>query len=169
MLVSSLAMTAHSADVRKIKPGDLRQAPNDVQTPEKIDTGHIQRPKADLTITAMPLYPANPKKGGTVRFTAKVINMRLAGSAASQGGIRVGGESSPQLFPVPALAPNAVHTITRYQHMAQLGNCRVAFIADANGDMAESNENNNEKSTDFSVKEHNEHNNAIKMSITVGP
>ena len=153
MLVSSLAMTAHSADVKKIKPGDLRQAPKVVQTPEKIDTGNIQRPKPDLTITAMQLYPANPKKGDTVRFTAKVINMGLAASAASQGGIRVGGESSPQLFPVPALAPNAVHTITRYQHMAQPGNFRVAFIADANGAVAESNENNNEKFTDFRVKD----------------
>jgi hypothetical protein len=70
---------------------------------------------------------------------------------------------------VPALAPNAVHTITRYQHIAQPGHFRVAFIADASGAVAESNENNNEKFTDFSVKEHNEHNNAIKVSITVGP
>ena len=83
MLVSSLTVTAHSADVRKIKPGDLRQAPKVVQTPQKIDTGNIQRPKPDLTITAMQLYPANPKKGDTVRFTAKVINMGLATSAAS--------------------------------------------------------------------------------------
>lgn len=153
MLVSGLAMTAHSADVKKIKPSDLRQAPKVVQTPEKIDTGNIQRLKPDLTITAMQLYPANPKKGDTVRFTAKVINMGLAASAASQGGIRVGGESSPQLFPVPALAPNAVHTITRYEHMAQPGNFRVAFIADASGAVAESNENNNEKFTDFRVKD----------------
>jgi subtilase family serine protease len=65
----------------------------------------------------------------------------------------VGGESSPQLFPVPALAPNAVHTITRYQHMAQPGNFRVAFIVDVNGAVAESNENNNEKFTDFRVKD----------------
>jgi len=153
MLVSSLAMPAHSAEVKRIKPGDIRQVPQVVQTPRKIDTGNIQRPKPDLTITAMQLYPANPKKGDTVRFTAKVINMGLAASAASQGGIRVGGESSPQLFPVPALAPNAVHTITRYQHMAQPGNFRVAFIADANGAVAESNEKNNEKFTDFRVKD----------------
>jgi subtilase family serine protease len=153
LLVSSSAMTVHSAEVKKIKPGDIRQMPQVTRTPQKIDTGNIQRLKSDLSITAMQVYPANPKKGDTVRFTAKVINMGLAASTASQAGIRVGGETNAQLFPVPVLAPNAVHTITRYQSMTQPGRFRVTFIADANGNLAESNENNNAKYKDFTVKD----------------
>lgn len=151
--ISSLAMTVHSADVKKIKPGDIRQVPQVTKTPTKIDTGNIQRPKSDLSITAMQIFPANPKKGDTVRFTARVINMGLAASTATQAGIRVGGESNPQLFPVPALAPNAIHTITRHQMMTTPGHFRVTFIADANGNVAESNENNNSKYKNFTVKD----------------
>ena len=50
MLVSSFAMTAHSADVKKIKPGDMRQVPQVIQTPQRIDAGNIQRPKPDLKL-----------------------------------------------------------------------------------------------------------------------
>jgi len=153
MMVSSLAMTVHSAEVKKVKPGVLRQVPQAVQPPQKVDTDHIPRPKADLAITAIEIYPATPQKGQSVRFTAKVINMGLASSTASQAGIRVGGETNPQLFPVPALAPNAVHTITRWQHMATPGHFRVTFIADANGAVDETKENNNSHHKDFKVKD----------------
>jgi len=148
-----LAMPAHSAEVRKLNPTELQKAPKAVPTPQQIDTGHIARPKPDLQIMAMQIYPANPKKGDTVRFTAQVVNKGLASSPASQGGIRVGGESTPQTYPVPVLAPNAAYTLTRYQLMSTAGNFRVTFIADANGSVAESKENNNSQFKDFRVKD----------------
>ena len=98
MLVSSLAMTAYSADVRKIKPGDLRQAPKVVQTPEKIDTGHIQRPKPDLTITAMQLYPANPIVNDQIPVTATLKNIGDIPAGSFKIGVRIGGESQPRIM-----------------------------------------------------------------------
>ncbi len=153
VFVAGLSMPVHSAEVRKLNPAELQKAPKAVQTPQQIDTGHIVRPKPDLQVMAMQIYPANPKKGDTVRFTAQVVNKGLASASASQGGIRVGGESTPQTYPVPVLVPNAVHTITRYQLMSTAGNFRVTFIADANGSVAESKENNNSQFKDFRVKD----------------
>jgi len=153
VFVAGLALPVHSAEVRKLNPADLQKVPKAVQTPQQVDTGHIARPRPDLQITAIQVYPANPKKGDTVRFTAQVVNKGLAPSAASQGGIRVGGESTPQTYPVPVLAPNAVHTITRYQLMSTAGNFRATFIADANGTVAETKENNNSQFKDFRVKD----------------
>jgi hypothetical protein len=98
MLVSSLAMTAHSADVRKIKAGDLRQAPKVVQTPEKVDTGHIQRSKPDLTITAMQLYPANPIVNVQIRVTATLKNIGDIPAGSFKIGVRIGGESQPRIM-----------------------------------------------------------------------
>ena len=153
VFVAGLAMPVHSAEVRKLNPAVLQKAPKAVRTPQQVDTGHIARPKPDLQIMMMQIYPSNPKKGDTVRFTARIVNKGLASAAASQGGIRVGGESKPQTYPVPVLAPNAVHTITRYQVMSTAGNFRAAFIADANGSVAESKENNNSTFKDFRVKD----------------
>lgn len=153
LMVSSLAMTVHSAEVRKVKPGVLRQAPQAAQVPQKVDTDHIPKPKPDLAVMAIHISPATPQKGQSVRFTAKVINKGLAPSTASQAGIRVGGETNPQLFPVPALAPNAVHTITRWQHMGTPGNYRVTVLADAKGVVNETKENNNSQYKDFTVKD----------------
>jgi subtilase family serine protease len=153
LFVAGLAIPVHSAEVRKLNPAELQKAPKAVQTPQQIDTGHIARPKPDLQIMTMQIYPANPKKGDTVRFTAQIVNKGLASSTASEGGIRVGGETTPQTYPVPVLAPNAMHTITRYQLMSTAGNFRVTFIADANGSVAESKENNNSQFKDFRVKD----------------
>ena len=102
VFAAGLALPVHSAEVRKLNPADLQKVPKAVQTPQQVDTGHIARPKPDLQITAIQVYPANPKKGDTVRFTAQVVNKGLAPSAASRAASAWAGSRPPR--PIPYLS-----------------------------------------------------------------
>jgi len=151
VFIAGLAMPAHSAEVRKLNPVELQKAPKAVQTPQQVDTGHIAQPKPDLRILDIQISPANPKKGQSVYFTAKIVNKGMAPSAWCQGGIRVGGNPTPQIYSIPVLAPNAVHTVNQNQIMTAAGRFRVTFIADVNGTVAEIKEDNNSAFKDFTV------------------
>ena len=153
LMFSSAAMTAQSAEVRKINPDELQKAPKAVQTPAQIQVGRdpIPRPRPDLKIMDIQIAPANPKKGQSVYFTAKIVNKGLAPSPWCQGGIRVGGNPTPTIYSIPVLAPNAVHTVNRHQIMSTAGRFRVTFIADVNGSVAETNEINNSGFKDFQI------------------
>jgi len=153
LLVSSLAMTVHSAEVKKINPDEIRDVRKALPTKTQPSTQQIERLKPDLTITDMSITPATPKKGQSAIFTAKVLNKGAASAPWHQAAIRVGGDPNSPPISVHVLAPNASQQISRQVTINQAGKFRVTFIADPSGSVTEINETNNSKYLDFTVKD----------------
>jgi subtilase family serine protease len=153
LMISGSSLMAFAAETRVVTPDEIRKVKKARPQKTRVNTHHIKKPKPDLTITDMKIIPAAPKKGITVKFSAKVINKGLVDAPWHQAAIRVGGETHPPPISVHVLAPNASQAITRYVLMNQPGKFQVMFIADASGSVAESNENNNSKYTEFTVKD----------------
>jgi|GEM_PF-2165394 len=107
----------------------------------------------DLTITMMKITPTAPTTEDTIRFSAYVTNIGAATAPASKAGIRIGGETYPMLWNKPAITPQSSNAIVRLKRIERPGRYRVTFIADASNAVAESNENNNDKYLEFTVRE----------------
>ena len=122
-----------------------RQKYGQVKTPPRL--------APDLTITMMKITPAAPTTEDTIRFSAYVTNIGAATAPASKAGIRVGGETHPMLWNKPAITPQSSNAIVRLKRIERPGRYRVTFIADASDAVAESNENNNKKYLEFTVRE----------------
>jgi hypothetical protein len=65
--------------------------------------------------------------------------------------LRVGGETFPPSFPVPALAPGGTFTVTRTVNLNAAQNYRAEAIADVGSGVSETNEADNNMLLDFSV------------------
>lgn len=108
--------------------------------------------KPDLTVEDITITPPNPTTYDQILFKSVIKNIGKKASPASVAAMRVGGETEPQQFNIPALNPGAVHTIQRIQQLNVAQNYRVTVYADYPKAVKESNENNNEKYKDFTVK-----------------
>lgn len=117
------------------------------------ESGPVMRLKPDLTIKTMKIEPANPTTLDTIRFSAFVHNAGAANAPASKAGIRIGGETFPVLYTKPALTAGSSNAIVRLKKIERAGTYWVKFIADANNDVSEANENNNMGSLKFTVVE----------------
>lgn len=116
-------------------------------------TGRALSLKPDLTIATMKIYPVNPTTLDNIRFSAFVHNAGAADAPASKAGIKIGGETFPVLFTKPAITAGSSNAIVRFKKLERAGTYWVKFIADADQNVNESNENNNIGSLKFTVVE----------------
>ncbi len=116
------------------------------------DTPRAVVTKPDLTIREMKISPSNPTTLDTILFKAKVKNISKVSAAASKGGIKIGGESKPKLYPHGMLGPGKSAQISRSMRITRPGKYIVTFIADAGNDIAESKEANNIVKIKFTVR-----------------
>ena len=106
----------------------------------------------DLVVSSLSHSPASPITTDTITFTAVVKNVGTGQADASQLSLKVGGETTPPTFSVPALAPGATYEVQR-ELVLEVGaqNYLVTAKADVNNDVAESNEDNNQRTDTFHV------------------
>lgn len=107
--------------------------------------------KPDLKVDHITLTPTNPTTCDQILFKAVIKNNGKTASPASKAAIRIGGESYPQKFNIPALGPGAAHVIHRAETLDVDQNYKVTVYADYANAVSESNENNNETYKSFIV------------------
>ncbi len=140
----SISLNAGAADKStSMKPSASKQIP-------KVATSRIKT-KSDLTITKVKMYPTAPTTKNNISFTALIINKGTAAAPASKAAVYVGGETNPVKINVPALAPGASHSIMRKAQLNRPGKYRTKIIADADGAIHETKEDNNKVELDFRV------------------
>ena len=105
----------------------------------------------DLVISSFTHSPANPTTVDEITFTAVVKNIGTGSAGASTLSFKIGGESSPPTFSVPALAPNATYTVQRQLVLGVAQNYMNTAIADVDNNVTESDETNNQGTDTFSV------------------
>lgn len=105
----------------------------------------------DLVVFSLTHSPASPTTVDLITFTAVVKNIGTGSAGASTLSFRIGGESSPPTFSVPALAPGAIHTVQRQLVLGTAQNYMNTAIADVDNDVTESNEANNQTTDTFTV------------------
>ena len=106
---------------------------------------------ADLVVSSLSHSPASPITTDTITFTAVVKNVGTGQADASLLSLKVGGETTPPTFSVPALAPGATYEVQRELVLGVAQNYLVTAKADVNNDVAESNEDNNQRTDTFHV------------------
>ena len=95
--------------------------------------------------------PANPTTSDRITFTAVVKNQGNAKAGPSTLALWVGGETNPATFAVPALTPGATFSVERREVLNVAQNYRNTAMADYKKVVAESNENNNKRTHDYTV------------------
>lgn len=98
---------------------------------------------ADLSITSISHSPVKPSTGDMITFTAVVKNVGIRTAGPSMLSFKVGGETNPPVYSVPALRAGASHTIERTLQLNVAQNYRNTVTADINNAVNESNESNN--------------------------
>lgn len=98
---------------------------------------------ADLKIDSHTLTPTNPTTQDQITFTVVVSNGGTGLAVPSTLAFKVGGETYPQTYPVPALAPGQTHTIQRQIQLSTAQNYINTVTIDTTNTNAESDESNN--------------------------
>ncbi len=106
---------------------------------------------ADLRVKSLSHSPLNPSTADTITFTAVVENVGSKTAEPSMLSFRVGGESSPPVYPVPALGAGFNHTVQRQLQLNVAQNYRNTVTVDINNEVNESNEGNNIATDDYTV------------------
>lgn len=105
----------------------------------------------DLVVVDIALSPPSPGNGTATNFTASVKNQGNGTANAStlrfllDSNVNLGNKT------VPSLAPGATFAVTSDAWNATPGNHTIRAIADALGQVPESNEANNERSENFTI------------------
>ena len=143
--VAQAYMNTATADAN----GDVAESDetNNVTT----DTFTVTGASPDLVVTSLTHFPENPTTEDSITFTATVTNEGTGTAAASVLTLAVGGESTPQSFNISSLAPGASQTVTRTETLDVAQAYMNTAAADANGDVAESDETNNVTTDTFTV------------------
>ncbi len=106
---------------------------------------------ADLRVKRLSHSPSNPTTADSMTFTAVVENVGSRSAGPSMLSFKVGGESNPPVYPVPALPAGASHRIQRQLQLDVAQNYRNTVIVDINNDVNESNEGNNVATDSYTV------------------
>ncbi|MBN1900896.1 hypothetical protein JW926_06165 [Candidatus Sumerlaeota bacterium] len=106
----------------------------------------------DLIVESLSYLPPTPVTGDLVTITAIVKNQGDQDAAASILEILLSNESEPSTHTIPLLAPNATYQVERGVIFDQIGVYDVTATADANDDVAESNEGNNVATDSITVE-----------------
>jgi hypothetical protein len=75
-------------------------------------------PQPDLIVATFTHLPANPTTETLITFSAVVENIGAGPSGTSSLEFRVGGETFPPAFAIPALAPGASFEVTRQETLS---------------------------------------------------
>ena len=110
---------------------------------------------ADLRVKDLAHSPANPTTADQITFSALVENAGNTASAPSELSFKVGGETYPPRFAVPALASGSTCTVQRRLVLGVAQNYQNTVIVDVNNAVAESNEGNNQAVEYYTVVEFN--------------
>jgi len=97
----------------------------------------------DLIVATFTHTPANPTTEDEITFSAVVENIGAGPSGTSSLEFRVGGETFPPTFAIPALAPGASFEVERMLILDVVQFYINTATADIDDDVAESNEANN--------------------------
>jgi len=108
-------------------------------------------PGPDLELTSLTAMPVDPTSDDPVTLTAVVRNLDLRPAEASVLWIRLDGESTPSSHTVPGLNQGQTFQVQRALGTLQPGVHTVTAVADASGDLTESNEGNNERGLSLEV------------------
>ncbi len=107
--------------------------------------------QADLVIRLINLSPGGPSVGEEITFWVFVKNEGSAQAGASRLRFKVGGESSPPVVPVPALAPGQEYRYERKITLSVAQSYLATATADALAQVLEADESNNVRTRSFSV------------------
>jgi len=107
---------------------------------------------ADLTIVSLTHSPQNPTIKDKITFAADVKNIGTKRAGPSTLGFKVGGETFPVEYQVPALNPGETYTVRRDENLSVAQNYRNTVTADLKHQVPESNERNNQKTEDYTVR-----------------
>ena len=105
----------------------------------------------DLIVASLTHSPANPTTTDQITFTAVVRNAGTGSAGVSTLSFKVGGETTPPTWGVPALAPGATFQVQRQLVLGVAQNYLITVIVDVNNNVAESNEANNQGTDTVSV------------------
>lgn len=105
----------------------------------------------DLVISSFTYSPASPNTANPITFTAVVENIGTGSANVSVLSFKIGGESNPPTFNVPALASGATYEVQRQEVFDIAQGYIYTVIADVNNDVTESDETNNQKKGTFIV------------------
>jgi hypothetical protein len=106
---------------------------------------------ANLIISSFTRSRTDPTVADDITFTAVVKNVGTDPAPASRMSLRVGGETFPPSFPVPALAPGATFTVTRTLNLNVAQGYFAEAKADIKNDVVETNETDNNALMFFAV------------------
>jgi subtilase family serine protease len=109
--------------------------------------------KPDLKIETLTHLPKMPTTEDTITFTATVKNIGFQTAGRSTLALKVGGETVPTTYPVPALSRGERHQVQRQETLSVAQRYRNTATADFKNDVRESNENNNQKIDEYRVVE----------------
>ena len=105
----------------------------------------------DLVVSSLTHAPEEPTSAEPITLTAVVTNIGDANAAASELSFKVGGETFPPVYAIPALAPGASFTVERIVDSLIPQNYLNTATADVNNAVAESNEDNNVTTDSYTV------------------
>jgi hypothetical protein len=105
----------------------------------------------DLVLDSVTRTPASPSTASSITVTAVVRNAGNAPAGKSYTSYRVSGQSYYTYYYVPPLEAGATATVTGHLGPYEAGTYQLRVTADNFGDVAESNETNNEWFDSFTV------------------
>jgi subtilase family serine protease len=116
--------------------------------------GTTKSAKPDLIVSRINYSPGSPLENQEITVWIFVKNNGPVPAEASGLKVAVGGESltTATVIPVPALPPGREWRYTRKVTFSRASNYVVKALADASGDLVESNENNNRGEKVITVK-----------------
>jgi hypothetical protein len=131
-----------------------------MNTPQLTSTGIAEadtynycqcEPMADLIIESISHEPATPTTVDMITFNVVVKNVGLGAAGPSSLSFRVGGETTPEVYSIPALEADETYTVQRQEQLGVAQAYRNTIIVDVNNDVPESNEANNQQTDRYTV------------------
>lgn len=105
----------------------------------------------DLIIESLTHSPEMPTTADTITFTSVVKNIGFGKADSSTLALKVGEETSPKTFAIPALGPGETHTVQQRETISVAQRYRNTATADFKKEVRESNETNNQKTDVYDV------------------
>jgi len=117
------------------------------------DEIHVRGIGPDLIVESLTLDPASPTTWDDITFTAVVKNDGTTSAGASKLELKVGGETTPPTYDVPALEPGETFEVERTLNLPVAQSYSATATADIENVVEEYNEDNNVTTKMFTVTE----------------
>ena len=132
-----------------VDPDNLIKETNESNNTKTVKIGLASRPDTDLSIESIAWTPANPSIGDTVTITVSIKNKGPGQAGFSHVDYYIDDTFLDSVYTGQIDAGKTVVNSVTWQ--AVPGTHTIKAIADANNNVAETNENNNEKTVTLSV------------------